>query len=381
MKKYMLILICSLLPLYGFGQKSLKKRVVQNENTEITEIYYLKGGKKQGEYSFFYGGNVQIKGNYEDGLKNGIWVYSPTKNFSIIGEYENDLKSNRWVTVESMDTTSIMSYKNGKLHGRQLGFHKNGKLAAEINYENGGLHGSYSIFSEEGELITRLLYFNNTPINVEKCSVANPFNLYSGDLSRGTGSLTMFKINRENSRKQTYLVSNFKDSVLHGQILGYDDFGKILFKGQYLKGFMDGKWTFFNLDWTVKKEKTYSYESGLVFDTKECKGFDYQWNHLFVQKMPQIGGNSLPELGYFIARKVRYPVECQENGVQGSVFVQFTINCVGQIVDAKVILGVHPQLNNEALRVINSTPMWIPCTQFGLPVDVTFTAPVNFVLR
>lgn len=57
------------------------------------------------------------------------------------------------------------------------------------------------------------------------------------------------------------------------------------------------------------------------------------------------------------------------------------VNKDGSIVDAKVLRGVDPYLDKEALRVINSMPKWKPGMQRGKPVRVKYTVPVMFRLQ
>ena len=83
----------------------------------------------------------------------------------------------------------------------------------------------------------------------------------------------------------------------------------------------------------------------------------------------------------FLSKNIKYPTIAQENGTQGRVTVQFVVNKDGSIVDAKVIRGVDPYLDKEALRVIGTMPKWKPGMQRGKPVRVKYTVPVMFRLQ
>ena len=83
----------------------------------------------------------------------------------------------------------------------------------------------------------------------------------------------------------------------------------------------------------------------------------------------------------FLSKNINYPSISQENGVQGRVIVQFVINRDGSIVDAKVVRGVDPYLDKEALRVVNQMPKWSPGKQRGKAVRCQFTLPVQFRLQ
>jgi protein TonB len=78
---------------------------------------------------------------------------------------------------------------------------------------------------------------------------------------------------------------------------------------------------------------------------------------------------------------IKYPVIAAENGIQGRVVVQFVVSKTGAISDAKVLRGVDPSLDREALRVVNSMPNWTPGKQNGTTVNVRYTLPVTFRLQ
>ncbi|MDE6171875.1 MAG: energy transducer TonB, partial [Bacteroides sp.] len=100
-----------------------------------------------------------------------------------------------------------------------------------------------------------------------------------------------------------------------------------------------------------------------------------------VEQMPEFPNGGLQGLMQFLSKNIKYPTIAQENGTQGRVTVQFVVNKDGSIVDAKVIRGVDPYLDKEALRVIGTMPKWKPGMQRGKPVRVKYTVPVMFRLQ
>ncbi|WP_297272859.1 energy transducer TonB [uncultured Bacteroides sp.] len=100
-----------------------------------------------------------------------------------------------------------------------------------------------------------------------------------------------------------------------------------------------------------------------------------------VEQMPEYPNGGMAGLMQFLSKNIKYPTIAQENGTQGRVTVQFVVNKDGSIVDAKVLRGVDPYLDKEALRVINSMPKWKPGMQRGKPVRVKYTVPVMFRLQ
>ena len=96
-----------------------------------------------------------------------------------------------------------------------------------------------------------------------------------------------------------------------------------------------------------------------------------------VEDMPQFpGGNAFR----YLAQHIRYPEEAVKNGIEGIVYVQFVVDKDGKIVEPKVVQGVCPELDAEALRVVSGMPAWKPGMQRGKPVAVSFVLPVVFHL-
>lgn len=100
-----------------------------------------------------------------------------------------------------------------------------------------------------------------------------------------------------------------------------------------------------------------------------------------VEQMPEFPNGGMAGLMQFLSKNIKYPTIAQENGTQGRVTVQFVVNRDGSIVDAKVLRGVDPYLDKEALRVIGTMPKWKPGMQRGKPVRVKYTVPVMFRLQ
>ena len=97
-----------------------------------------------------------------------------------------------------------------------------------------------------------------------------------------------------------------------------------------------------------------------------------------VEQMPEFPNGGMAGLMQYLSKNIKYPTIAQENGTQGRVTVQFVVNRDGSIVDAKVLRGVDPYLDKEAIRVISSMPKWKPGMQRGKAVRVKYTVPVMF---
>jgi TonB family protein len=99
-----------------------------------------------------------------------------------------------------------------------------------------------------------------------------------------------------------------------------------------------------------------------------------------VEQMPEFAGGEAA-LRSFLGKSVKYPPEAIKKGTQGKVYVSFVVAKDGSVSNAKVIRGVDPLIDAEALRVVNAMPKWTPGKQSGKDVAVQFTVPINFVLQ
>lgn len=100
---------------------------------------------------------------------------------------------------------------------------------------------------------------------------------------------------------------------------------------------------------------------------------------LHADQMPEfIGGDE--ELIKFIRKNTIYPPNAAKNKIQGRVVIQFIVSKTGDITNLKLLSGINPELNQEALRVIGMLPKWIPGKRGGKTVSILYKIPVVFKL-
>lgn len=100
-----------------------------------------------------------------------------------------------------------------------------------------------------------------------------------------------------------------------------------------------------------------------------------------VEEKPSFNGGDANEFSKWVNSKLQYPEIAKENGVQGRVILQFTVNPDGSVSNVKVLRGVDSSLDKEAVRVVSMSPKWKPGKQRDRAVKVTYTFPVIFQLR
>ena len=100
-----------------------------------------------------------------------------------------------------------------------------------------------------------------------------------------------------------------------------------------------------------------------------------------VEEKPSFNGGDANEFSKWVNSRLVYPEIAKENGVQGRVTLQFTVESDGRVTNVRVLRGVDESLDKEAVRVVSSSPKWKPGKQRDRAVKVTYTFPVIFQLR
>lgn len=97
------------------------------------------------------------------------------------------------------------------------------------------------------------------------------------------------------------------------------------------------------------------------------------------ERTPEFPGGEA-ELYRFMAMNIKYPAEAMDAGQEGRVVVGFTVQADGKVTDPRILRGVCPALDREALRIVGMMPDWIPATRDGQPLNCSMAVPVQFKL-
>jgi len=98
-----------------------------------------------------------------------------------------------------------------------------------------------------------------------------------------------------------------------------------------------------------------------------------------VQEQPKFPGGD-DSLVSFLKRNLRYPPEAKLAWIHGLVYVGFLVDERGRIKDVRLLNSVNKLLDDEAIRVVNMMPDWLPGKTGDIPVEVQFILPVEFVM-
>ena len=113
-------------------------------------------------------------------------------------------------------------------------------------------------------------------------------------------------------------------------------------------------------------------EGGVVV-AKSSMSMPVTW----VEQMPQFPG----DMNAYLATHLHYPAMASDNGITGKVLLAFVVNEDGSVTDVTVLHGIGGGCDEEAVRVVKSSPVWKPGKHNGIPVKVLFRLPIVFELK
>jgi protein TonB len=99
---------------------------------------------------------------------------------------------------------------------------------------------------------------------------------------------------------------------------------------------------------------------------------------LIVEEQPQPNGG-LDAFYKHVTDHMQYPEEAKKAGVTGRVFVQFVVDKTGNLSDIRVIRGIGGGCDEEAVRLVKTSPNWLPAKANGQPVSVEMSLPIRFM--
>ena len=372
---------------------------IDTSNGITREIYYVDNqGHKQGSYQSFYKNKPQVSGEYIDDKKSNTWIFQPDKKFKMTGYYHSGIKDSIWTCYVNNKIYSTHNFRTGE----KRSYFPNGKLKTKSDSIDHTYHfmefshneriirqtKSDSIYTESkefdkyGNLIKHIILKNGFPYELIKINDSDDQMVYTGDISKGNGMLYI-KIRSYNSGKlYLYEKTKLTNSKPNGIYQKFSENGDILISGQYNDGFMTGRWEKYDSKtFLLDTVLHYTLNDSIKNDTAHTIGIQSGERMILVEDMPTFKNKSLSEFRLFVSSHLTYPKEALKKGIDGKVYVQFTVNNIGKVENAVVFKGVHESLDNEALRIVQSSPYWRPGMQHGFPVNVRFTMPIIFYLK
>lgn len=286
------------------------------------------------------------------------------------GEFVTSVDSADFIRViEKADSGSVNFklveyFKNGKVktlgsvssfypfliyEGSLVRYKMNGAKEAMFNYQNNQLVDKSYLFFEDGALKKITEYaLDDRRYKVEKT-------MYMAD------SLGNVMVKDGNGHFKEFFKSPDQKELLS-------------LEGDYAAGFSDGVWFATNVSGTYWYKE--QFDKGKFVSGESSKdGQNYRYT---IQEEAPSYKKGIAAFFTYLKQNLKYPNAAWQADIQGKVVLNFVIEKDGSISDVKVARSLNPDLDAEAIRVLQRSTGWIPGKQHGFPVRVKFNIPVTF---
>jgi TonB family protein len=368
-----LFLISILISASTYSQEKIE--IYLNSNFEITNKEKSEC-KCEAEYDLdnfrldglikcvFPNGNLRMSANYAAGLKNGAAnLYRANGQLIFSGHYKNNLRSGIWHYY----------YPDGKLMQVVKFTDDKESRSADANIMIGEFYeksGKQLVIKGNGTWSNDSIFLSWAD-NVTRKTVKGTF---KDSLKHG-----VWDLKRLNQRKSLHTEKFENGSFVTGTVLVESDGGYGKMPYELTQKLPDNfKDLFQNLE-TVKLDSTVFPDSVRHLETERLieviTGIKYK---IRTRSAGYKYGDY--ELMQYISANINYPKEARQFGYSGTVIVQLTIAKDDKAKDIKVLKGIHPSLDNEAIRVIRTINEWVSGLHEGQPYEKIIAIPVRFQL-
>lgn len=322
------------------ANQSVAAEMIYMNDTLREQTYYYPNGAKQ----------MTLSGD-ENTLNGEFTMWHPNGTISFLGRYKNNVK-----------------------HGEFKSFDESGTLERKGVYESGKLIS--------GESVVQDLVYDTPEVPAQPADGIEAFNEY---LKTKTVDLAAVKQIKEGIVKEFFLhltldkkghihkmeisivLSPLEVEIVNTAFKRFQGFKPALMEGAPVRSILKLPLILSNqgLQASIPVNGETDLNTGPIY--------------FITEEMPEFPGG-IENLRLFVAKNINYPAEAQELAIQGKVYVSFVILEDGSIVNVKIVRSVHPALDAEAIRVVQSMPRWKPGRQGGKSVRVSYTIPINFLI-
>jgi len=273
-----------------------------------------------------------------------------------------------------------------ELNGDYKLWHPNGQLSFSGTYRNNQKDGNFELFDESGTLIKKGIYMDGKLIAGEPVVLNIIYSSPEVPATFAQGGETFNQYLTKKASEPEAIKLADPDKTFNLKIT-FDQSGKLTNmeslsrmtqpEGEFINKIFAGCPSFVpatieNVPVQSIQKMTLTCTNGIIKLTPEEKIYTN------VDCMPEFPGGTMA-LRRFLATSVRYPVQAMKENIQGKVFVSYVVDRDGSITQIKVVRGVHPLLDAEAVRVVTTMPKYSPGKLNGKAVKVAYTLPINFI--
>lgn len=271
----------------------------------------------------------------------------------------------------------------GYLTGSSKIFRKDSTLYIHQEYENGRPHGTYSEYYSnqspaiqgefaEGYKTGLWQYWYENGLKKEELQFEAPKDAQDKYQESNCKIVNFWKPNGEQPVKNG---NGFYSNGLEKGFFKEHYFREegILFNGNKTdvwKGYLENGDLYFEEEYTLGK-----FIKGVSFDQAKNR---YEYTVIEKAAAPDGGFEAFYK---FIGQIIEYPKSARRRGIEGRVFINFVVDQNGALEEVKLLKGIHPECDEQALNAVRQSPAWIPAVQRGRKVKMRMSVPIMFKLN
>ncbi|MCO5264059.1 MAG: TonB family protein [Lentimicrobium sp.] len=172
-------------------------------------------------------------------------------------------------------------------------------------------------------------------------------------------------------------TNNFRKGSYEGEQKKYYDSGALYYVENYINWKQHGERIVYYEDGSLKRKESFEYDKLVYGNCYSMDGKDTTWFPFY--EHPQFSGGEEQRIRYLVDN-IKYPRKARRMNISGMVYLTFLVRKSGEVTDVEIVRGVHPLLDEEAMRVVKKMPPWKPGKQDGKPVNTRFNMPIKFTL-
>ena len=221
----------------------------------------------------------------------------------------------------------------------------------------------YRTIKKENNLYIVQDYYKNKVLQMDGSFTSLHPELYEGYFKYYTDKGTLIK------------EGEYKKNVEEGEWKLYYDNGRLMRIENYLNGNLSEHLKSYYTNQQIRRDEEYKNGKLIRANCYTPKGKDTAYFSSY-QTSEFTGG--LAALKKYLLDNMKYPKDALEKGVEGTVFIKFTVTDKGTIENAELQKAVYPSLDAEALRLVKNMPKWQPGKKNDIPQKVVFNIPIVF---
>ncbi|WP_414000208.1 TonB family protein [Flavobacterium sp. W1B] len=253
-------------------------------------------------------------------------------------------------------------------------YYKSGKIKMKgisTNRDNLKREGAFINYYENGNKKSISNYKNNTQYGIQ-------YNYFDDGTIQGVNEV----IENHSELVDNYKIIQFWNKEREQKVINgngeYEttDSAGIYLKGRIKDGLKDGEWQGYSKSFSMKFIEFYTEGKLVSGITTDSNGIELPYTALFEKPKSEKG---IEHFYKYVGNNLIIPKEALINRISGKIYLLFTIEKNGSVVDVRVLKGLDNELDKEAIRVIKNYKKWVPGKMRGVPVRVSHTIPITIV--